>query len=756
MIKRLNKSKKSKKGAILVIVVLILALAMIFIASAMMLTQATRRRLYDRTMESQARLTVTAASEVFLEALGTQELTDTMLDSVLNKTHGSSNSPMKMVVEGVPGMSEADNNCTLLDIYESPESSEIVICDFSTTIGEEKENVRVYLKINEEDPSYGSRFTNQIEVDANLGVAELRFTEGVGMWNKTKVKKAPSDNTIVMKGGMKAKTDGSIVYSDIIFGKNCEVWLGGGDKYYGKMIFLENSQMVCRSNAQVKGDVYLIGTNDLPGMKIANQTPFGDGKQEGMWDTIAGNTNQKFIFSGRTIQNDTNDGNKKIKDALSGKTCYFLNANGTCRSIDVLDGDGSVLSSTKVEKVKGKNGSGEGDYEITNTAYSASSTSYSTYSNNAKSYQGLTYAKGDSLPTVSTVFKDLCPDGKVDEVTTADFKLPYETHSPDGKKTYPALSPIPIGDKYVVNPVTASYPTYKMVDGKPEHTLYIEDVVKDVGAEGGVYSLDAGYYYIKAKSGSTVNPIDNDNLQNSYKAPYIIAINGANAGDYRFYFAKDTEFILNRIVFAIYNVTDETKPVLFILEQGAKIQLSSANFNDESKLCTAGFISINRASTAAGLATYINGHSYSSECNAANYSWADDYDKTFSDKYDGVVIPKMFIYGAGGNCLVVANSALIEAYVGLYAGASGSGYGNSMFGVIDGTSTILPIYGRIEANEIHGFKNTASSRWQTKDEVPVGKFQMPYCPQPTVDKDKNPVRPAKSKYNVVDIIYYYE
>ena len=75
MIKRLVKSKKSKKGAILVIVVLILALAMIFIASAMMLTQATRRRLYDRTMESQARLTVTAASEVFLEALGTQELT---------------------------------------------------------------------------------------------------------------------------------------------------------------------------------------------------------------------------------------------------------------------------------------------------------------------------------------------------------------------------------------------------------------------------------------------------------------------------------------------------------------------------------------------------------------------------------------------------------------------------------------------------------------------------------------------------------
>ena len=88
MIKRLVKSKKSKKGAILVIVVLILALAMIFIASAMMLTQATRRRLYSTAYQSQARLTVTAASEVFLEALKMQEITDNDLEAIMGKTVG--------------------------------------------------------------------------------------------------------------------------------------------------------------------------------------------------------------------------------------------------------------------------------------------------------------------------------------------------------------------------------------------------------------------------------------------------------------------------------------------------------------------------------------------------------------------------------------------------------------------------------------------------------------------------------------------
>ena len=83
MIKRLVKKKDSKQGAILVIVVLILALAMIFITAAMMLTQATRTRLYDNTMQSQARLTVTSASEVFLEALITQEITDDQIDKML-------------------------------------------------------------------------------------------------------------------------------------------------------------------------------------------------------------------------------------------------------------------------------------------------------------------------------------------------------------------------------------------------------------------------------------------------------------------------------------------------------------------------------------------------------------------------------------------------------------------------------------------------------------------------------------------------
>ena len=52
MIRRKGKLKKSKQGSLLIIVVLILALAIIFISSAMMLTQATKDRLYDDAMMS--------------------------------------------------------------------------------------------------------------------------------------------------------------------------------------------------------------------------------------------------------------------------------------------------------------------------------------------------------------------------------------------------------------------------------------------------------------------------------------------------------------------------------------------------------------------------------------------------------------------------------------------------------------------------------------------------------------------------------
>ena len=214
MIKRVVKKKESKQGAILVLVVLILALAMIFITAAMMLTQATRGRLYEEAMQSQARLTVTSASEVFLEALQTQEITDDQINKLLIAKPTDTGDKIRMVVDGVPGMASQDDdpsnkNCTFLNIYY-PDTTDktIVWADFSTTIGEETENVRIVFKVEPQgDPTNSDRFTNQVEVLGNSGAATLRFTGGIGMVNNSSVH--PTDNTILFRGGATDNTSDS-------------------------------------------------------------------------------------------------------------------------------------------------------------------------------------------------------------------------------------------------------------------------------------------------------------------------------------------------------------------------------------------------------------------------------------------------------------------------------------------------------------------------------------------------------------------
>ncbi|MCR5058378.1 MAG: hypothetical protein K6A81_07165, partial [Clostridiales bacterium] len=84
MMKMINKSKKrsaDKRGVILVTVLFILATAMIFISSALLLTSATRGRVYQNAEKSQARLTLTSAVETFVQALQMQEITDAALET---------------------------------------------------------------------------------------------------------------------------------------------------------------------------------------------------------------------------------------------------------------------------------------------------------------------------------------------------------------------------------------------------------------------------------------------------------------------------------------------------------------------------------------------------------------------------------------------------------------------------------------------------------------------------------------------------
>ncbi len=723
MIKRLNKAKKNKQGAILVIVVLILALAMIFIASAMMLTQSTRRRLYSQTIASQARLTVTSASEVFLEALKTQEITDAQLEKIMNKTHGTGATKVKMVVPGVPGMSEANDNCTWLDIYTSASTPDYVYCDFTTVIGSSTENVQVVLKAEEDEPAYGSQFKNQVEVAGGVGIGELRFTKGVGMWDASKIS-APNDNTIVLRGNYKGQTSDTRYFSDVVFGQDSSnIQLGGGENFYGKMIFLQGAQMNCRSGANVYGDIYLMGTDKSAGLALK------DSSQAGLWDNLAGKNNN-FIFAGRKVQNDNNDTNKKIYEALTKNNShkiYFVNSSGE-----------SLGASPDIAKGKA---SGSFSYTITN--YAATSGLSNENKKNVKRYLSWNYGSSNAFPSASTVFKKLCPDGKV-ATAAADMTLSYATYSHDGSKSFAAGATIPAGTKYIVNPVTTSYPSYrKDGSGKPEKTLNLSSISSS-------QYLAPGYYYVTGNGTSVTGGGE------SYRSnPIVLTIDGSRGDEYRFYFAANHNFLLRGFIFAVYNA-DSNKPVLFVLENGAKIQVSHNNdgLGGGSALCSAGFLSVSTrpgCDTSANMINYVHTKTYNDEkVTIVNNAYKDfngnKVGSTYSKYYDNIVKPAMFIYGVGNNVICLGKSVTIEAYIGLYGG--------SCFGPIDGSGDSQQIYGRIECEEFHTYKQEGTFAIAGYDN-PVGDFAMPYCPQPTSEDTMPKQRIAKSKYSVADITYYY-
>ncbi|MBR4431310.1 MAG: hypothetical protein IKS75_08450 [Clostridiales bacterium] len=715
MIKRLVKKKDSKQGAILVIVVLILALAMIFITAAMMLTQATRTRLYDNTMQSQARLTVTSASEVFLEALITQEITDDQIDKMLQDSptrHDDDADKIMMIVDGVPGMSRDPDNCTYLDLYyPDTDDKNIVNADFSTIIGDERENVRIVLSVTHSDPHPSGRFKNQIDIAASVSTSQLRFNNGVGMVNPALGD--VDDNTILLRGGSYEQTSDAIFFSDLVFaGGNCA--LGGGNMYKGNMVFLDGAYF--SSTASVtgfSGDFYFIGNS-------SSDAGIKHNGNDNIWGSIS--SSSKFVFTGtRKAQDEPNyDQNGKVKDLLtaSSRSVYFVDRN-----------DSTVQCVSK-----------KGTYNVTNKATSGVP---SIIAHKVSVYKAYNYTSANPFPTdvVSQVFAELNVDGKTRTLsngtkTIQDEYWAEETAPGSGKYIYhviPEGTTVTKDYEVYASPITKTYPKSKMEKQaddtykyKSGFELSMSGLVAKANSSG-VIDLAPGYYHFT--SGTTTN-------DNGIK-PYVVAINGAKASEYRFYFASGT-YNINNLVFALYNVQSNQTPIMFILEPGAKLEFSGANFRKTDRLCSSGFICINRGITnAADLGKYIRDKAagYEDIVWSTQHTGKNGAQLTYSKYYDGIVKPSFYIFGTSGNDFKVGDSCIFEAYIGLYGG--------SYFKQRNDIASKIAIYGRIEADAFPNGDN------------PTGDFQMPYCPAPGEIDEEPDERAAKTKFEVAQIIYYY-
>lgn len=235
-----KKGKSNKQGSMLTLVLVITAMALVFITSAVMITNSTRVRYYDNVLSGQARLVSTAVAESFCSALEIQEITD---DNLRDWAHDDRSATFK--IDNVPGLGEGGTTTTV----QFDEDGGYILATFSTTIGEKSdgtfatENCTVYFK--RKPPVVKARnFKYQLNVGNKAALGGLDI--GVGHDPGT-------DNMCFFHGDTNlTENAGNTVYSDII--ATGKLMFGNATEVKGQFIFSGPDAGLGNFTGQVKAN----------------------------------------------------------------------------------------------------------------------------------------------------------------------------------------------------------------------------------------------------------------------------------------------------------------------------------------------------------------------------------------------------------------------------------------------------------------------------------------------------------------------
>jgi hypothetical protein len=219
----------------------------------------------------------------------------------------------------------------------------------------------------------------------------------------------------------------------------------------------------------------------------------------------------------------------------------------------------------------------------------------------------------------------------------------------------------------------------------------------------------AGTYFFQA-SGNSVG-YDTDGT------PLVVILDGNQ--DYTFYFAANTTFTMNRVIFAVVNPNSNHRQT-FVLETGAKLNTPSTS-NLSSTAYRTGFVSTYRATGTSPETLY-------------NLITTGSISTDQATVYDSVHKPSIFIYGAGSNTIHLQRSGILEAYVGLFD----TDYSSSTSTIEFTNDKEWYVYGRWQVPNI----SNATSQ----------PINLRYCPNPN-SKDTDPYILQVSSYSVIDFVY---
>ena len=109
--KKCLKSSGKRSGVLLLTILFITAMALIFITTALTITIATRKRIYENAKADQARLTVTSLSQAVWQAIYSQQINDNMLYNLAYGT-GGQGTLVQFDSSTIPGMGQPGSSTT--------------------------------------------------------------------------------------------------------------------------------------------------------------------------------------------------------------------------------------------------------------------------------------------------------------------------------------------------------------------------------------------------------------------------------------------------------------------------------------------------------------------------------------------------------------------------------------------------------------------------------------------------------------------
>ena len=273
------------------------------------------------------------------------------------------------------------------------------------------------------------------------------------------------------------------------------------------------------------------------------------------------------------------------------------------------------------------------------------------------------------------------------------------------------------------------------------------------------YVSEGNYWFTEDKSDH--DPMTHDKIKDSQgntkyefangsSEPYVMVLKGG--GSYKFYFDKGVDFGLTNVVF-IVDKPDKSKPILFVLMEGANIYWPSngaTSGNWDSRVSSNpqtgsnGIIATEtRDFTSAQAAYQFVKEQWSNrgENAAANFD-KNHHTKGYgwSDYYNAKNDIASMVIGLGKNEFAVGKSMVLETFVGLFNDSYTTGKSKSKFCVYNGKTDIL--YGRLMTD---GY-----------DDKDGGGLVMPASPGASNLSGIDPgLHPLVTNFTLNNMIYYY-